>query len=305
MLLTNDVVREVVFPHGLQQAAAIIRLASDETEHLEPVLLAPVFDAVLHHVASHLLLGKHEELIDAQSDNLATSLWSSLSNDGLHDVVAPVVRNQSVGNLVELLQDEGLVRRRSLLDHPLDHPAGVLLLRELEDSTADGVVNEVDTIARQLSEHLLHDVVSILALHDADDIGLKLFGQLDLLFDEHILESLRICLAGLPEESPSCLRTHLLNASAPVELRRKLGDVALHLRSKQLLLDHSSVLEELLHDVVAENIHHQGVGVYHDFLENALPVVAVRSWDLLLQKPGALLISSKLDDAPEHILETH
>lgn len=44
------------------------------------------------------------------------------------------------------------------------------------------------------------------------------------------------------------------------------------------------MLEELLYDIVAEDIHHEGVGVYHDFLENTLPVITIGSWYLLLQE---------------------
>lgn len=59
LVLTNDVVGEVVLPHGLQQATTILVLPSDEPEHLEPILLGSVLDAVFHNIAGHLLLGEH------------------------------------------------------------------------------------------------------------------------------------------------------------------------------------------------------------------------------------------------------
>lgn len=155
---------------------------SDEAVHFESVLFRAVLDAMFHDIASNLLLGKHQELVDAEANDLGPCFQASLTDDGLDDVVAPVVGDQSGRMFVEFLEEESFVFFGALLDHSLDHTASILLLRELKHLATDGVIDKVNTVARQLGQNLLDDVVSVIAAHDAKDLGLKLLGQLDLLF---------------------------------------------------------------------------------------------------------------------------
>lgn len=196
VVLTDDVVCEVVLPHRLQQARSILCLTSDQTEHLESILFCSVLDAVLHHIAGNLLLGEHSKLVQAQADDPAPRFLTALSNDGLHDVVAPVVCNEFVGDLVELLKNERFVGLGSLLNHPLDHSAGILLLGKFGYPASDGVVDEIDAVPWKLGQDLLNNMVAVVALHDANDIRLNLLRELDLLFDENILQSLWSSLAN-------------------------------------------------------------------------------------------------------------
>lgn len=96
--------------------------------------------------------------------------------------------------------------------------------------------------------------------------------------------------------------TYFLNTSASIQLHGKLHNVVLHLCSKLLLLNHCAIDKKLLYNVVAENVNHQGVRIDHDFVENPLSIVAVRKWDLLLEKPRALLVPSKFDNMSKNVL---
>lgn len=145
---------------------------------------------MLHYIAGDLLFRERVEVVDTKSDDLGARVRSTLANDSLDDVVAPVVCDQAGSMFLELSQKERLVFFTAFLDHALDHPASILLLRQLEDSAANGVIDEVDTIAWHLAEDLLDDVVSVVVLHDAEDFRLKLFRQLNLLLDKYIDKSL-------------------------------------------------------------------------------------------------------------------
>lgn len=97
--------------------------------------------------------------------------------------------------------------------------------------------------------------------------------------------------------------TNLLHASTAIKLRGKLHHVTLHLACKKLLLNHGAVLKELLHDIVAKDVHHESVGVDHNFVKNTLPIVAIGSRYLFLQKSGTLLVARKFNNTTKHVLE--
>lgn len=163
---------------------------SEQAIHCEPIALGSVQNTVFHHVAGDFLLGEGEKLVKAQANDLGPGFVSAMFDDGLHNIVAPLVCGEFFGNFVELLEDERLVGRCSLFDHPLDHSARVRLLRELGHPAPNGVVDEVDTLPRQLGQNLLDDVVAVVAVHDAEEVRLELAGELDLLLDKNVLERL-------------------------------------------------------------------------------------------------------------------
>ena len=64
-----------------------------------------------------------------------------------------------------------------------------------------------------------------------------------------------------------------------------------------------AILEELLDDVVAKNISHELKGARGDFIEHGLLVGARGSLEFLLNEAGTVLISAKLDNVTENVLE--
>lgn len=279
-VLTDNVICKVVLPHDLQQTVAVLAPPGDEAVHFEQVLFRPILDAMLHNIAGDLLFREHEELVDAESDDLGAGLESTFANHSLNDVVAPVVCDQAGGDFLELCQQKLLVFFAAFLDHPLDHPASILLLRQLEDSATNGVVDEVDAVAWYLGEYLLDHVVSVVVLHDAQNFRLKLFSKLNLLLYEDVLKGLEQVLALRREQGKDV--TYFLDTSATIQLHRKLHNVVLHLGSELLLLNHCAMLKKLLYHVVAKNIDHQCVGIDHDLIKDLLSVVTVRRRNLLL-----------------------
>lgn len=169
---------------------------SNQTIHLEAIFFRSVFDAMLHHVASDFLLREHGELVETKADDLGPRFLSSLSDDSLHNIVAPVVRDEFVGDFVELFKDERFIGLRSLLDHALNNSTGILLLREFRYPTPNSIVDKIDTLPRQLGQNLLDNVVAVIALHYANDFRLDFACKFDLLFDKNIFKSLsRMLLA--------------------------------------------------------------------------------------------------------------
>lgn len=68
----------------------------------------------------------------------------------------------------------------------------------------------------------------------------------------------------------------------------------LHLFSQNSLLYLVPVLEQLLDDIVAEDVRHQLEGVGLDLAEQLLLLIAVGRFQLLLDEPRAMLITTKL-----------
>lgn len=96
--------------------------------------------------------------------------------------------------------------------------------------------------------------------------------------------------------------TNLLHHPATIHLRRKLKDPGLHLRRQSLLLQLLSVLEALLNNVVAVDVHHQLNGVWLDFRENAVLLVGGGRRDLVLDEPRAMLVSTELGNMSKDVL---
>ena len=79
--------------------------------------------------------------------------------------------------------------------------------------------------------------------------------------------------------------------------------MALHLFRQDTLLKLISVLKELLDDIVSKNISHELKGVGADLRENCLLLVAIGSFQLLLNKPRAVLVSTEFNHMVVYILQ--
>ena len=90
-------------------------------------------------------------------------------------------------------------------------------------------------------------------------------------------------------------KTYLLDYATGVHLIGELQDMALHLTNKNLLLSLVTVLEELLDDVVAKDILHELERILLEFPEDTFLDFAICSFELLLDKSGAVLISCKFN----------
>lgn len=76
-----------------------------------------------------------------------------------------------------------------------------------------------------------------------------------------------------------------------------------HLVGKDLLLSLVAMLEQFLDNIVAEDIGHQLEAVWLDLAENLLLFIAVRSLELLLDEPRAMLVTAELNDMVVDILQ--
>ena len=78
--------------------------------------------------------------------------------------------------------------------------------------------------------------------------------------------------------------------------------MALHPVGQLLLLRLVAVLEELLHDVVAEDVRHQLQRVGEDLPEELRLLVAVGGLQLALDEARAVLVAAELDDVVVDVL---
>lgn len=92
---------------------------------------------------------------------------------------------------------------------------------------------------------------------------------------------------------------------AAIHLRGELKDPGLHLRRQSSLLQLLSMFEALLDNLVAVDVHHQLEGVWLDFRKHTVLFVGGGRRDLVLDKPGAMLVSTELGDVSEDVLSPH
>ena len=96
---------------------------------------------------------------------------------------------------------------------------------------------------------------------------------------------------------------NLLNNSATVHLNGERGDMAQHaVEQERPLLGHAK-FEELLDHVICEEVPHQKQGVTrYDFVEYGSKFIWRSSLKLGLDEPRSVLVTGKLDDVLEDIL---
>lgn len=97
---------------------------------------------------------------------------------------------------------------------------------------------------------------------------------------------------------------YLLNHSAAVHLSRQSQHMSLHLVRQNLLLRLIPMLKQLLDDVVAKDIGHQLQAVGLDLAEHLLLLVAVGSFQFLLDETRAVLVAAKLNHMIVDVLRT-
>lgn len=78
--------------------------------------------------------------------------------------------------------------------------------------------------------------------------------------------------------------------------------MVLHLLCQYSLLYLTSVFEKLLYDIVSENVGHQLESVWLNLTENLLLLIAVGSFELLLNEAGSMLITAEFYDMMVDIL---
>ena len=86
----------------------------------------------------------------------------------------------------------------------------------------------------------------------------------------------------------------LLNHPAPVQLHREVKDISLKLLNQNKLLLIRSKLEVLLNHVITVLVIHQWVDFGGQLIKNHLLLIGIDALQFLLDKPGAMLISGKL-----------
>ena len=96
---------------------------------------------------------------------------------------------------------------------------------------------------------------------------------------------------------------NLLNDSATVHLDRERRDIAQHAVEQERPLLRHAKFEEPLDYVICEEVPHQKQGMTrHDFLEYGSKFLWCSSLKLRLDEPRPMLVTGKLDDVPEDIL---
>ena len=98
--------------------------------------------------------------------------------------------------------------------------------------------------------------------------------------------------------------TNLLNNTATVHLSGQRKHMPLHLVGENLLLRLVAVLIQLLNDVVAKHIGHQLKAVRLDFTEDLFLLVAVGSFQFLLDESGAVLVATKFHHMVVDVLKS-
>ncbi len=91
---------------------------------------------------------------------------------------------------------------------------------------------------------------------------------------------------------------------AGIHLLGQSYHVTLHVVTQDLLLDLTTVLEELLNHVVSEHVLHELDGVGFDLPEDLILLVAVGRLQLLLNESRSILITTELDHMVVQVLES-
>ena len=81
--------------------------------------------------------------------------------------------------------------------------------------------------------------------------------------------------------------------------------INLYLLHKRRLLFRSAILEELLYDIISKHICHETVCIGDDLLENGLFLLRSRSFQLLLDESGSVLILGELDHVTGDVAQLH
>lgn len=111
-------------------------------------------------------------------------------DDVLRDIVAILVCQEKRDLRVELTHDPLLVFLSSVLKHALDDTTSVCICGEADNVILESSHDELKMLSRDKLDDLLNNVIAILVLDYSDNIGFKLLGQLGLLLDEDVFESL-------------------------------------------------------------------------------------------------------------------
>ena len=148
---------------------------------------------------------------------------------------------------------------------------------QYEHLASECLDNELEAGGFNCLDALLNHVVAILVLDTFEHIAVK-------FLDDQLLLIQRDGFEGL------------LDHPAAVHLESQWLDVRPQLTDQLRLLLGSAELEELLDHVVAEDIGHQLVGGHQDLLEDELLLSRGGTLQLLLNKPGAVLVLAEFHD---------
>ena len=302
MLLTDDIVPVLILHHSLQIgviAAWLVHLVRNPS----PLLGCTVLNALLHDIGCKLVLGVNQQLAGNMGDDLGPILRWSMLDDMLRDVVAKLVVDQGLGVSVNFGQDGLLVVLVSIFQDSLDDSAGVRMLCKLSDPSFERVHDKSDRVTRNHLDNLLHDMVSVLVLQNLDDFRLQLLRKLGLLLDENVIKCLKYSISlGSAYLGRLGDATNLLHNSASIHLDREVDHLSLHLVGQNLLLDLTSVLKQLLDDVIAKYILHESNCVWTDLGKHLVLLIAIGRFKLLLNEARAMLVTRKLHDVPVDFL---
>lgn len=78
--------------------------------------------------------------------------------------------------------------------------------------------------------------------------------------------------------------------------------MVLHLIRQDLFLRLVAMLKELLDHIVAKDVRHELHSIGKDLPESLIFLITVGRLELLLNEPGAVLITTKFDDVPVDVL---
>lgn len=129
---------------------------------------------------------------------------------------------------------------------------------------------------------LLNNVVPVLVFDTLQHVPVQLSHYLLLLLGGYWLE-------------------RLLYHPTSVHLQRERQDVAPDLLRQSRLLFRRAELKELLNDIVAKNVRHEGVRGREDLIENHLFFGSSCSFQFLLDESGAVLVLGEFDDVVRQV----
>lgn len=167
------------------------------------------------------MFGEGEKLAHDQLDDALAILRLAILDNVLSDVVAVLVGNEDLSRGVELAHDLRLVALGAMLEQPLDDPAAVGVRGQGCHLSTHSVHDEVNVLSRHQLNDLLHNMVAVLVLDDAQDLGFQLPCQCSLLLNQDVLQG----LTGETQSAKAYAMEWGVSYNSPFELhdRRRPG----------------------------------------------------------------------------------
>lgn len=218
----------------------------------------------------------------------------------LDDVVSKLVGDEGCGARMQLSQDRLPVDLLAVFQHPLDDSTAIRMRSKSVHLPLESINDKLHIVRRNSLDGFLNNVVAILISDTFQDMALKLLDHRSLLISEDMFQ----CLGTLARiHNWDGGRDNLLNHSTAIHLRRQRKHMSLHLVRENLLLRLITMFKQFLNNIVAKDIRHQLQAIGLDFAEHLFLLVAIGSFQLLLDETRSVLVTTELDHMVVYVLQ--